>query len=404
MKVDTGIGHQLEKIPAQIRELEAAGYDGVRTAEMNHDPFFPLLLAAEHSERLEIELTVPAEWAEEAAGILAAEAFPGREEIVVPVPQAPDEASERLRDESKRAIEALVMVAEEPLPSNLLGQLLEVSPVVVDRLCEELAAAYEEEGRGFQLVRVAGGWRFQSHPDQSLYVERMVLQGQTAKLSAAALETLAIVAYKQPISRAQVASIRGVSVDGVMRTLEQRGYIAQIGIDPGPGQALLFGTTTMFLEKVGLDTIDELPPLGDFVPGSDVVEQLERGLRPDRQPLRPEDAMNMGPNDAMAMPGDIAPASISGSLGNGGAPGAPGGGYVDGLGDVDLREVDANPGAGYEGRRSSDEDEVDAEDEDDGPGLEHADARPGAGYEGRGSDDADDDEARDADDDPFAGA
>jgi segregation and condensation protein B len=344
------------------------------------------------------ELTVPAEWAEEAAGIMAAEANaePGREEIVVPVPQAPDEASERLRDESKRAIEALVMVAEEPLASNLLGQLLEVSPVVVDRLCEELAAAYEEEGRGFQLVRVAGGWRFQSHPDQSLYVERMVLQGQTAKLSAAALETLAIVAYKQPISRAQVASIRGVSVDGVMRTLEQRGYIAQIGIDPGPGQALLFGTTTMFLEKVGLDTIDELPPLGDFVPGSDVVEQLERGLRPDRQPLRPEDAMARGPNDAMAMPGDIAPASISGSLGNGRAPGAPDGGYVDGLGDVDLREVDSNPGAGYEGRHSS----------DDEPDESNADVEPAEadGIDAESLDSVSDDEARNSDDDPFAGA
>jgi segregation and condensation protein B len=204
------------------------------------------------------------------------------------------ESAERVRDASKRAIEALVMVAEEPLASNLLGQLLEVSPVVVDRLCEELAAAYEDEGRGFQLVRVAGGWRYQSHPDQSAYVERFVLQGQTAKLSVAALETLAIVAYKQPVSRAQVASIRGVSVDGVMRTLEQRGYIAEVGKDPGPGQAVLFGTTPLFLEKVGLDNIDELPPLGDFVPGADVVEQLEQGLRPDRMPLRPEDAMAAG--------------------------------------------------------------------------------------------------------------
>jgi segregation and condensation protein B len=222
------------------------------------------------------------------------------EPVGVGDPDATDEAiaaiesAERVRDASKRAIEALVMVAEEPLASNLLGQLLEVSPVVVDRLCEELAAAYDGEGRGFQLVRVAGGWRYQSHPDQSVYVERFVLQGQTAKLSVAALETLAIVAYKQPVSRAQVASIRGVSVDGVMRTLEQRGYIAEIGKDPGPGQAVLFGTTPLFLEKLGLDNIDELPPLGDFVPGADVVEQLEQGLRPDRMPLRPEDAMLAG--------------------------------------------------------------------------------------------------------------
>jgi segregation and condensation protein B len=194
-----------------------------------------------------------------------------------------------LRVATKQAIEALVLVAEEPLPSNLLGQLLEMRPALVDELCEELATGYEAEGRGFQLVRVGGGWRYQSHPDQAPYVERFVLEGQTSRLSAAALETLAIVAYKQPISRAQVASIRGVSVDGVMRTLQQRGYIAEIGKDPGPGQAVLFGTTAMFVEKLGLNSLGELPPLGEFVPNADVVEQLERGLRPDREALRPED-------------------------------------------------------------------------------------------------------------------
>jgi segregation and condensation protein B len=140
-------------------------------------------------------------------------------------------------------------------------------------------------------VRVAGGWRYQSHPDQAPYVERLVLEGQSGKLSAAALETLAIVAYKQPLSRAQVASIRGVSVDGVMRTLQQRGYIDEIGKDPGPGQAILFGTTRLFLEKLGLDSLDDLPALRDFVPQADVVEQLERGLRPDREELRPEDVI-----------------------------------------------------------------------------------------------------------------
>lgn len=205
---------------------------------------------------------------------------------------------DRLRAATKRAIEALVLVAEEPLNSHLLGQLLEVSPTVVDELCHELAAGYEADGRGFQLVRVAGGWRYQTHPDQAPYVERLVLEGQSAKLSAAALETLAIVAYKQPLSRAQVASIRGVSVDGVMRTLQQRGYIDEIGKDPGPGQAILFGTTRLFLEKLGLDSLDELPPLRDFVPSADVVEQLERGLRPDREALRPEDALLADESDS----------------------------------------------------------------------------------------------------------
>jgi segregation and condensation protein B len=258
------------------------------------------------------------------------------------------ESAERVRDASKRAIEALVMVAEEPLASNLLGQLLEVSPVVVDRLCEELAAAYDDEGRGFQLVRVAGGWRYQSHPDQSVYVERFVLQGQTAKLSVAALETLAIVAYKQPVSRAQVASIRGVSVDGVMRTLEQRGYIAEIGKDPGPGQAVLFGTTPLFLEKLGLDNIDELPPLGDFVPGADVVEQLEQGLRPDRMPLRPEDAMLVGgaPVSVGADVGDHDAATEDDGF-DGGGFGADGGGFdlLAGMGEIAGISLDDDRGA-----------------------------------------------------------
>lgn len=213
----------------------------------------------------------------------------------------PPQPNEHFRDAAKRAIEAIVLVSEEPMPPHLLAQLLEVSPVVVDALCRELAESYETEGRGFELVRVAGGWRYQSHPDQAAYVERLVMEGQTAKLSAAALETLAIVAYKQPISRAQVASIRGVSVDGVMRTLQQRGFIAEVGKDPGPGQALMFGTTRSFLEKLGLDGLDDLPPLGDFVPSAYVVEQLERGLRPDRQALSPEDVM------AAPDPDDIAP-------------------------------------------------------------------------------------------------
>jgi segregation and condensation protein B len=214
------------------------------------------------------------------------------------LPETPEtpEVSDRFREAAKRAIEAMVMVAEQPLAPHLLAQLLEISPVVVDALCRELAEAYEAEERGFQLVRVAGGWRYQSHPDQAPYVERLVLEGQSAKLSAAALETLAIVAYKQPISRAQVAAIRGVSVDGVMRTLQQRGLIVEVGKDPGPGQAVMFGTSPSFLEKVGLDDLDELPPLGDFVPTADIVEQLERGLRPDRQPLRPEDAFAAGPS------------------------------------------------------------------------------------------------------------
>lgn len=183
--------------------------------------------------------------------------------------------------EAQRAIEAVLMVAEAPVEAQLLAQLLEVPVADVERLCGEMAASYEAEGRGFALVAVAGGWRFQSHADCNAYVERFVLEGQSSRLSGAALETLAIVAYKQPVSRAQVAAIRGVNVDGVMRTLQQRGFIAEVGKDPGPGQAVLFGTTPLFLERVGLRSLDELPPLAELVPGADVVEQLEAGLRPD---------------------------------------------------------------------------------------------------------------------------
>ena len=114
------------------------------------------------------------------------------------------------------------------------------------------------------------------------YFERLVLDGQTSRLSAAALETLAIVAYKQPISRMQISAIRGVNVDAVVRTLQQRGYIGEVGIDPGPGNAVLFGTTSLFLERLGINGISDLPPLADFVTGADVVEALEGGLRPDQ--------------------------------------------------------------------------------------------------------------------------
>jgi len=181
--------------------------------------------------------------------------------------------------ETHRALEALLLVADEPAEPAFLAQLLEVSPARVEELCAELAARYHEEEHGFVLVKVAGGWRFQTAPDLAAYVERFALEGQSARMSAAALETLAIVAYKQPLSRAQISAIRGVNVDGVMRTLQQRGYIEEVARDPGPGQAVLFGTTTLFLEKLGIDSLDDLPPLGEFVPSAEVVEALEQGLR-----------------------------------------------------------------------------------------------------------------------------
>jgi segregation and condensation protein B len=190
--------------------------------------------------------------------------------------------------ESVRAIEAIVLVAVEPVPSDLLAQLLELPVGVVESLCAELAVSYREAGHGFELVKVAGGYRFQTAADLSPYVERFLLDGQRARMSGAALETLAIVAYKQPISRAQVASIRGVDPDGVLRTLQARGYITEVARDNGPGQAILFGTTPQFLEKLGLASVADLPPIAEFVPGADVVEALEQGLRV--EPITPDTA------------------------------------------------------------------------------------------------------------------
>ncbi len=191
------------------------------------------------------------------------------------------------RLEVRRALEAILLVAEEPVEPQLLGQVLEVGPAAVESLCAQLADDYRRDERGFVLARVAGGWRFQSAPDLDAYVERFVLEGRSARLSAAALETLAIVAYKQPVSRAQVAAVRGVNVDSVLRTLQLRGYVEEVARDPGPGQAALFGTTSAFLEKLGLDSLADLPSLGDFVPDSDTVEVLEQGLRPVPPPAEP---------------------------------------------------------------------------------------------------------------------
>ena len=186
--------------------------------------------------------------------------------------------------ESVRALEAILMVAMEPVDSSLLAQLLELSVAAVEGLCERLAATYDEAGHGFALVKVAGGYRFQSHQDMSSYVERFVLDSQQARISSAALETLAIIAYKQPISRGQVAAIRGVDPDAGMRTLQARGYITESARDDGPGQAVLFGTTPLFLERLGIESLAALPAIADFVPDAAVVEALEQGLRIVPQP------------------------------------------------------------------------------------------------------------------------
>ena len=194
-------------------------------------------------------------------------------------PADPDAGGPARDVEARRAIEAVVMAATEPVEPRFLAELVELPVARVEELCADLAASYEAADHGFVLARVAGGYRYQTHPDLAPYVERFVLDGRHTRLSAPALETLAIVAYKQPITRGQISAIRGVNVDATLQTLVQRGYVEEVGRDPWPGLAILYGTSRTFLEKLGLDSLDQLPALGDFVPDASVVEALERGLR-----------------------------------------------------------------------------------------------------------------------------
>jgi segregation and condensation protein B len=182
-------------------------------------------------------------------------------------------------DDLGRAVEAVLLVAVEPVPSGLLAELLEEPVERIDEVLDALAQEYTDAGHGFILARIAGGARLQTHPDLAPYVERFANRDVSPRLSTAALETLAIVAYRQPVSRGQISSLRGVNVDGVTRLLEQRGYIAVVGHAEGPGQPALFGTTDLFLERLGLDSLAQLPPVEDFLPGPEVAGQFEEELQ-----------------------------------------------------------------------------------------------------------------------------
>jgi len=195
---------------------------------------------------------------------------------------APDDTLPVLDDPGlDAALEALLLVVDAPTEEEQLAVALEQPVERVRAALLRLSDAYAAAGRGFDLRRTGGGWRFYTRDAYAPYVERFLLDGQRARMSGAALETLAIVAYKQPLSRAQIASIRGVDPDGVLRTLQARGYITEVARDSGPGQAILYGTTQVFLEKLGLNSLADLPPIAEFVPGADVVEALEQGLRID---------------------------------------------------------------------------------------------------------------------------
>jgi len=177
----------------------------------------------------------------------------------------PAEAEPEAEPAAEPALEAILMVVDEPVTELTLAQVLEQPTERVSAELASLAAGYTAQGRGFELRRAAGGWRFYTHPDQAAHVERFVLDGQSVRLTQAALETLAVVAYKQPVTRSRISAIRGVNCDGVVRTLITRGLIEECGTEPESG-AHLYRTTILFLEKLGLDSVDELPPLAPFLP------------------------------------------------------------------------------------------------------------------------------------------
>ncbi|MFH9611679.1 SMC-Scp complex subunit ScpB [Streptomyces sp. NPDC017448] len=188
------------------------------------------------------------------------------------------EQPDRERDEGavasldlKPALEAVLMVVDEPATVDHLAKVLQRPRRAVADALRELADEYTAQRRGFDLRLVAGGWRFSSRSEYAAAVEGFVLDGRHARLTQAALETLAVVAYRQPVSRSRISAVRGVNCDGVMRTLLQRGLVAEAGAEPETG-AILYRTTNYFLERMGLRGLDELPELAPFLPEADAIE------------------------------------------------------------------------------------------------------------------------------------
>ena len=168
-------------------------------------------------------------------------------------------------------LEALLLVTDEPVPSTVLAQVSGQPTLDVEQALTALAVDYRDQDRGFELRPVAGGWRLYTRPDCAPYVERFLLDGQQARLTQAALETLAVVAYRQPVTRARIGAVRGVNVDGVVRTLLARGLIADAGQDPDSA-ATLFRTTPLLLERLGLRSLDDLPALAPLLPELDELD------------------------------------------------------------------------------------------------------------------------------------
>jgi len=177
--------------------------------------------------------------------------------------------------ELRRILEAIMFVSDEPINVGILAQVTEEPKDTIESELRALAADLEGQGRGVSLREVAGGWRMYTHPDAAAYVEKFVRSVQQPRLTQAALETLAIVAYKQPVTRQQIAAIRGVDSEGVVGTLEQRGLVMEVGRDAGPGQAVFYGTSPQFLERLGLPSLEGLPPIAPLLPPASAADELE---------------------------------------------------------------------------------------------------------------------------------
>lgn len=179
------------------------------------------------------------------------------------------------------ALEAILFVTEEPAPLSELAEVLEVSTDRVESLLGELEEALSARQSGLVLRKTAGGWRLYTHPDAYPYLERFSASATARRISSAALETLAVVAYRQPVSRSQIAEMRGVDSDSAVRTLERLGFIEEKERLNLPGNPALYQTTSHFLERIGVNSLDELPPLADHMPPAEFVDTLEDSLRPD---------------------------------------------------------------------------------------------------------------------------
>jgi segregation and condensation protein B len=185
----------------------------------------------------------------------------------------PDDDARALPGGLRAALEAVLMVVDAPVSTDDLAEGLEVPAEEVGRALAELAESYREQQRGFELRAAAGGWRIWSRPDAAHLVARFTGEAASARLSKAALETLAVIAYTQPVTRARVAAVRGVDVDSVVRTLLTRGLVTEAGKE-GPGCGTLYRTTTAFLEKIGVDSLEDLPPLAPHLPDDTEIDAL----------------------------------------------------------------------------------------------------------------------------------